>query len=606
MKKINIGKEVKYLSEVMSELPENCLFNKGVVGGGGTTIALQEKANTIIAVPFTELIDNKIQQTQENKHNILPHKALGVYYGVYDFEILDYLNNKDIKYKKIMVTYDSLGRVLKYIDPKEYKILIDEYHILFTEYSYRRDAALQVLYNFKLFKSFTFMTATPIDEEFILSELKGLPVVEAVWEDYETVSIIPINTVNGILKSTIVYARKFLDGEAAGNVYFFVNSVRFIQEVLKKMPELDDSNTRVIYSNHNTTKLRIKRGKTMDEPKKINFITSKAFEGADIYDEDGQICVISDPNREHTLVDISTKLIQIAGRIRDTQYGDKVYHLCYEKDNRYTKDGLSYEEYKVFAEEEREFTIEAMEQANELARKRDRPDYLKRTYEGGALPMLLFRDGELCIDDNTIKIDLYNYKIANHIYKNKVNRTKAYQKMPQLKLEEEVVHIVQDTFANFDDTNIFKETIEKLYELSQKKEMALEYQQLFVGAIEEYPFLEKAVHHYGWDRLKEMKFNKGNIERAVSDLEIKENKENMYSKIAMILINDGQFRNGKFYTTKEVKEYFTKVHERLDIKASAKGSDIEKYFSTRSASKRVDGKLTRGYHILSSLNQLKK
>ena len=60
--KFTVPKGTKYLSDVISSLPKNCLFNKGAVGAGGTTIALTDKRNTVIAVPFRELIVNKVEQ----------------------------------------------------------------------------------------------------------------------------------------------------------------------------------------------------------------------------------------------------------------------------------------------------------------------------------------------------------------------------------------------------------------------------------------------------------------------------------------------------------------------------------------------------------------
>ncbi len=60
--------------------------------------------------------------------------------------------------------------------------------------------------------------------------------------------------------------------------------------------------------------------------KKINFYTATAFEGCDIYDENGRTYVVSDKYKSHTLVDISTLFIQIAGRIRNSRYsGENTY-----------------------------------------------------------------------------------------------------------------------------------------------------------------------------------------------------------------------------------------------------------------------------------------
>ncbi len=101
---------------------------------------------------------------------------------------------------------------------------------------------------------------------------------------------------------------QFINGTSEGNLYLFVNSVKFIKDIVNST-KLSNKNCRVIYSDNNTTELPIKRGKTTDQPKKINFITSTAFEGADIYDPDGKIVVVSDINSPHTLLDISTQLI---------------------------------------------------------------------------------------------------------------------------------------------------------------------------------------------------------------------------------------------------------------------------------------------------------
>ncbi|KAA6304120.1 hypothetical protein EZS27_044235, partial [termite gut metagenome] len=53
---------------------------------------------------------------------------------------------------------------------------------------------------------------------------------------------------------------------------------------------------------------------------KVNFYTSTSFEGCDIYDENGKVYIISDRKKSHTLLDISTLIIPICGRIRDSKY----------------------------------------------------------------------------------------------------------------------------------------------------------------------------------------------------------------------------------------------------------------------------------------------
>lgn len=44
----------------LSDLPQNCIFNKVITGCGGTTVALFPSRNYVISVPTTELIVNKV------------------------------------------------------------------------------------------------------------------------------------------------------------------------------------------------------------------------------------------------------------------------------------------------------------------------------------------------------------------------------------------------------------------------------------------------------------------------------------------------------------------------------------------------------------------
>ena len=164
-----------YLDEFMSELPVNCLFDKGRTGCGGTTLAIKNKLDTIIAMPYVNVIKNK-----QGQHKNL----LGIYQGVTKEEIIDYLNTNQIK--KIAVTYDKLEFLIEMLhgqgfNPyKNFFLLVDEWHILFNSYAFRKGAIKRVLLQSRKFDRVTYMTATPIEEEFILEELKGLPVKEVV------------------------------------------------------------------------------------------------------------------------------------------------------------------------------------------------------------------------------------------------------------------------------------------------------------------------------------------------------------------------------------------------------------------------------------------
>ena len=166
------------MGNFMDELPINCLFNKGATGCGGTELALSNDRNTIIAMPFVSLVINKVE-TEEHQENVL-----GVYGGINNREIEEYIRTHDVW--KIAVVYNSLPRVISVFEEmgidvySECFLLVDEYHILFNQYTFRNEAITKLLELASRFNGKTYMTATPLCEEFMIQELKGMPVYEVI------------------------------------------------------------------------------------------------------------------------------------------------------------------------------------------------------------------------------------------------------------------------------------------------------------------------------------------------------------------------------------------------------------------------------------------
>ena len=117
---INIPKEYKYMSEVFSTLPDNSFLCKSVAGVGGTSLAITNDENYVIAVGSVELIINKSEQHE----NLIP-----VYADVSIKDIENSINIKRLTQQpiKIMVTYDSLPRVVDVLGAsvKDFKLLVD-------------------------------------------------------------------------------------------------------------------------------------------------------------------------------------------------------------------------------------------------------------------------------------------------------------------------------------------------------------------------------------------------------------------------------------------------------------------------------------------------
>ena len=88
-----------------------------------------------------------------------------------------------------MCTYDKMEYLEQYLNPTDFRLLIDEYHILLKAYSYRQKAVDGVLDCFRKYKSFCFMSATPISADFTPSILSDVELVEAQWDNTDTLIV---------------------------------------------------------------------------------------------------------------------------------------------------------------------------------------------------------------------------------------------------------------------------------------------------------------------------------------------------------------------------------------------------------------------------------
>lgn len=549
-----------YLKDKISELPLNCLYSKGKVGCGGTSLAIEGDKPYVICVPFVDMIKNKLFQYPNERYT---DNILGITNKTGKMEIKYYVRETAIP--KIIVTYDSLGKVVECINPEDFYLLIDEYHLLFNAYSFRSKAIHVVLDHYKKFKAYTFMTATPLEEEFILEELKDLPYIEESWDNSIDVIIqsVKCNSVEG---STIKLIKDFLNNSIEGNAYLFVNSVDFIKSILNKIPELDESNTRIIYSKSNRSQLRLPNQYTTDEKKKINFLTSTVFEGSDLYDEDGRIIIISDPSKANTLLDISTSIQQIAGRIRNSKYINCITHLF--KTTRYID--TTYDEFRQIVNNNIEGTQKAIIEFNNLS------DYARGMLnEFTADAYIQKQNGYFIYDPNLAKIDLYNYKVVNGLYKCRVNLEQEYQKynFDVKQFKDSAINV--NTYNNIIS---FKEIIKQIQDTGEISEFALK----------RYPWLPDAINTLGIEIFSQLRY----VQRDIKNLYLQKLDASIDTKIAMKL--NSKIRLGEFYKPGEIKNILSKVYEDLNLQQSIKSSDIEKYYIVENKTKKINNTPIKG------------
>ncbi len=561
---ITIPEGTLYLGKFLKDLPVNCLFDKGRVGAGGTTIALDNDENYVICVPFVSLIQNKIAQHSN---------VFGLYDKVKISDLKAYLSNDSIPVKKIMVTYDSLEKLMNYIDYTDYSLLIDELHLLFTQYSFRGDSAVtKVLENYSKFKKFCFMTATILEDDFILTELRHLPTVTAEWSDVVEVTVNSIKCTQSVVPTVVSEIKKFLNGIEEGNAYFFVNSVEFMKEVIK-ICGLTDENTRAIYSLNNKTNVGLKRSTTAPEDnKKINFLSSTVFEGCDLKDIDGKIYIVSDKSKSHTLIDISTSFQQIAGRIRDSKYINTITHIY--TNTRYDLN-VSYEEYKKKTEEG---ILEAYEYEKELNGLSDK---LRNMTSVPIEAYISKKKGtnQFKFDENLVRIDLYNFKVTKCLYKLRVNLREDYQKYGY------TVNQMDTTVkGTFHFPNGLKETIELLKDNPKLEQWAFG----------KYEFLEDAIKLLGYEAIEKCGYNGTNIKRKLNQLAQIPEKEKIYKEVN----SQAKLQEGLFISAADAKKVFAKIYKMYGSKKVAKGTDIKDYFQVREETPRINKIPVKGFHII--------
>ena len=111
----------------MKEIPTNCVFNKGVTGCGATTLAIKQPGNTILALPFVGLVENK---AGINPEMLSLHGGIGSNPAERRRMIEAYITSH--KTNKIATTYDLIPFVCDVlinlgIDPyQDYFLFVDE------------------------------------------------------------------------------------------------------------------------------------------------------------------------------------------------------------------------------------------------------------------------------------------------------------------------------------------------------------------------------------------------------------------------------------------------------------------------------------------------
>lgn len=608
-----ISKDFKYMSEVFNTLPDNSFLCKSVAGVGGTSLAINNSEDYVIAVGSVELIINKSEQHE----NLIP-----VYSGVNSCDIMTAIESKKLLGQpvKIIVTYDSLPKVVESlgVDVVNTKLLVDELQVLLKASDTFKPVVVTKLFNLvDSFKSVCFMTATPTPRKYFPPEVAKLDYIRLEWEGSSIMHIKKAKMKGDVTSKVVAIALNHLDNE--GTPLFFYNSLRGIVPCVKQLIKargLTHKDVKIICADNerNRTYLKDQLGKEWipERPlykeidkdgnvklnprnKPIQFCTKYAFEGLDFCVEDAHTYIISDVknrSRHHTRIDISTDIQQIAGRCRNQNPLVK-REAVFLWNDEFSGVSLSEEDYEEYVKNELAIAKD-MEQRYTL----DKLKSMKIDFDSS--PYFLEVDGEaqtndyavygLCISYAALNADYVNVMVDGEktVLEEKLelfSETDSYI-VPDIKLED---------MAKMDRKLNFKELAMEYYELSEQCKVCrdseldkrLEVLLSLDGEFKSY------VEVLGIEQIKATHFHKTKT-RAKYNKAVGIDEKN---KAQMKALKSLKIKDNTFYNFAELKEMIKSTYVKLGVNVSAKATDIQSAYLVKSTSRNG----VRGYLIMGKI-----
>jgi hypothetical protein len=594
MQKIIAPKGVQRISEFMSEFP-NGILNKKETGVGATHLAITNNQPYIICVPTIELIENKTYQ-----HSNL----FGVFGGIKKTDFDNYLASEKIP--KLMVTYNSLPKLVTWLkNPySDFKLLVDEYHSLLSDYSYRDEAIDGLLEEALKFEHKCFVSATPINPKYCPEQLKEIDNYEIEWETSSKIKPFrkrtnkPFAAVVNVIKRFKANGNKLrmnINGklEESKECYFFINSVKAIVDILNSA-NLTGKEVKIICSDTERNKELLKDwsiSKVSDENKPFTFITSKAFLGADFYSNSGIVYVVSSVHKKNTLYDIATDIFQIAGRIRtkENPFRNIIFHIY----NTGASD-MSKEEFLNWVEQKEADTNLTIQGFNKLSIEEQKAS-LKRYELDMNDDYVYYNKKTNLLEYNTLKQlnEEFEFSIVNETYLSGLTIRDAYYKagfdVSENQIYEEIVMEFIEEATSMSFKSILKEYVD-LIDCRDNIECIEDKEEIKRLEILE-PSIKDIVKQIGTQRVRTLGYN------------VKAMKNNMFSNSVEFknLVKskiDNVFEEGKIYTSSYVKEQLQLIYNLEEVNKKAKATDLFEYYQVNKKYRFINNKTTDSVEIL--------
>ena len=574
-------KEGQYLSDVMNEIPSNCILSKRIPGCGATTLELDTNRNSIIVVPNVPVIVSKC-----NKYPNL----LGVYEGVSQSQIIEYLTNNPTR--KIMTTPESFGKVKNACEKcniniyTDFFLLEDECHQIIKDVDYRPDIVMP-MNDFFRFNRKALVSATPIGFSDPRFEENHFEIIE-ITADYDYRQDITVTRTYNIAKAVGQYLENH-----NGTICFFINSVVEIFSLMKHFGIMEDS--AVYCAPKSRSKLKNEYGFTnaytewsAETMKKYNFFTGRFYTAFDLeLDYMPDLVMITDPyNAEYTMLDVDTDCIQICGRFRN---GINSATHIYRANPEIVVKSREQMEWEISAHEFAYQTIQTLYNSAENKESRFAFSAVLETLPFRKYQYPDFTKNWFAIDNDINEVlvqgKFQSYLFIGDWYKDCHFFNPTFTKCGYDKNDEKM-KIIQGARS-------VKDKRRKMVQLlSEREEPQSEYALDFINDMRKIdPFIVDAYEVLGKERIEELKYNQKKMNEEMILAERKGNK--------VVRLIKNYFEIGKDYLNDTIVNEIARIFDRLNIhpEKEIKPSIILDYYQAMPF--KSNGK--RGYRLVSEL-----
>ena len=561
-KEIILKKEngrIPYLTELLEDnkIGTNTILCKTLTGLGATYSEIKAPRHSIIIEPNRPVITGKCKDPEHKNDNLF-----GVYQGIFTDDIIEYIEDSDGKFLKIMTTPESFHKVEEALKATDIEIrfqcflLFDECHKIVKDSDFRETISLPMDLFFEC-ENKALVSATPI--EFSDPRFENFEMVKII-PDFDFSKDLALLITNNVLQS-VKETLETLDG----NAFIFCNSTDMIYNLMKQLDLFEESS--VFCSTNSVKKLKndkdVKFKNAYEDwdvkhMKRYNWLTSRFYNAVDIkLDEQPNVILLSNCYFSiHTIIDPCTDAVQATGRFRNGV--SSITHIVNVNPNLRVQ---TKEEIRAYIRG-LEFVHNFLVKHRDIAPNAEKRSVLQEFIDNSPYNEFLV-DGVKChfkidcrVDDDVVK-GYYSHKdILKSVYDNSSSFN---------------VYMIEHTYKLGDFERLQRDNpklsrkearmliVEQLAMLGNcETQMELDYRNELVASD---PFIVEAYETIGKEVIERLNYRKKYIREAMI---LKRYREKSTGREAMQLIKNS-FSENTWYADDFIKKELKRIFKLLDI-----------------------------------------